>query len=286
MSPAILVHGGAGTVEDERRAACLAGVEVAARAGWEVLAAGGAALDAVEAAVRALEDDPEFNAGYGAVLNRLGNVEVEACIMDDQQRAGAIAAVPWLRHPVTLARKLLDGGEHVILCGGGALLYAREHGIAPDRPDTMIAPRSRLRHERALASGVADTVGAVAIDAHGRLASATSTGGTPEKRPGRVGDSPVPGAGCWATRAGAASATGNGEAILRVGLCRSAIDALAVGSPLEAAQRAIAELVERTGCDAGVILVDARGNLAHHTSTPRMPWAQIAGGVPSSGVEK
>src|SRR4051794_7762259 len=127
--PSIIVHGGAGTVEDERRPACLAGVERAAAAGWQVLDEGGSALDAVERAVRVLEDDPEFNAGYGAVLNRLGTVEVDAGIMDGELRAGAVAAVPWMRHPITLARRLLEAGEHVLLVGGGALLYARELGL-------------------------------------------------------------------------------------------------------------------------------------------------------------
>jgi beta-aspartyl-peptidase (threonine type) len=289
--PAILVHGGAGaptSEDDERREPRVRGVERAARVGWERLAGGGSALDAVEAAVRELEDDPEFNAGYGSVLNRLGIVEVDACIMDGELRAGAVAAVPWMRHPITLARKLLERGDHLLLCGGGAMLYARELGIAADPPDTMISPRSKARHEKAQTAGVGDTVGAVAIDAQGRLASATSTGGTPEKRPGRVGDSPVPGAGCMAdARAGAASATGHGESILRVGMCRSAIEALKVGRTADEAVRfAVDELVSRTGGDAGLILVDARGRIAHHTSTPRMPWAAVVGGEPSSGAER
>jgi beta-aspartyl-peptidase (threonine type) len=287
-TPSILVHGGAGTVEDDRRAVCLAGVERAAEAGWRVLEDGGSALNAAEAAVRAMEDDPEFNAGYGSALNRMGIVEVDACIMDGELRAGAVAALPWMRHPVSLARKLLEGGEHLLLCGGGALLYAREHGFAADPPDSMISPRARARHERAQKEGLADTVGAVAIDASGRLVAATSTGGTPEKRPGRIGDSPVPGAGCFADgRAGAASATGQGESILRTGLCRTAVEALRNGRTAdEAARLAVDELVERTGGEAGLILVDARGRIAHHTSTPRMPWAAIAGGVRSSGVER
>src|SRR5215831_12473432 len=120
IAPSIIVHGGAGVIEDERVGRCVAGVERAARAGWAVLERGGSAVDAVEAAVRDLEDDPEFNAGYGAVLNRLGTVEVDACVMDGELRAGAVAAVPWMRHPVTLARKIMEAGEHVLLVGGGA----------------------------------------------------------------------------------------------------------------------------------------------------------------------
>jgi beta-aspartyl-peptidase (threonine type) len=292
--PALIVHGGAGTVEDERRAGCLEGVERAARAGWTVLERGGSALDAVEAAVRELEANPEFNAGYGSVLNRLGTVEVDACIMDGDLRAGAVAAVPWFRHPITLARKLLDAGEHVLLVGGGALLYAREVGMSGDPPETMIAERSRMRHERDLAAraasrGVGDTVGACAVDRAGRVAAATSTGGTPWKRPGRVGDSPLVGCGNYAdSRAGAASCTGHGESIIRVVMARGAVDRLREGrTPDEAARAAVAELVERTAPsgEGGLILVSPEGAVGHFTSTPRMPWAAIVGGVPSSGAE-
>jgi beta-aspartyl-peptidase (threonine type) len=290
--PALIVHGGAGTVEDERRAACLAGVERAARAGWDALERGGSATDAVEAAVREMEDDPEFNAGYGAVLNRLGTVEVDACIMDGALRAGAVAAVPWFRHPVTLARRLLEAGEHVLLVGGGALLYAREVGMAGDPPESMIAPRSRARHEREAAAragtkGVGDTVGACCVDRDGRVAAATSTGGTPWKRPGRVGDSPLVGCGNYADkRAGAASCTGHGESIIRVVMARAAVDRLRAGATADGAARAaVAELVERTGGEGGLILVARDGSVGHFTSTPRMPWASIVGGRLESGAE-
>jgi beta-aspartyl-peptidase (threonine type) len=297
MRPAIIVHGGAGTIEDERRAACVAGVERAAQAGWAVLEHGGSALDAVEAATRAMEDDPEFNAGYGGVLNRMGILETDACIMDGRLRAGAVGAVPWMRHPVTLARRLLEGGEHVFLVGGGALLYAREQGFPPDPPETMISPRARRRHEEALAAEAArqapkmttpgDTVGAVAVDRDGHVAAATSTGGTSFKRSGRVGDSPLPGCGNYADdQAGAASATGHGESIIRVVMCKGACDRLRVGQhPDEAARAAVKELVERTGGEGGIILVDTQGRVGHFTSTPRMPWAAVVGGERSSGAE-
>ncbi|HWE31578.1 MAG TPA: isoaspartyl peptidase/L-asparaginase, partial [Polyangia bacterium] len=126
MTAAIIVHGGAGDIEDARRARCIAGCEAAAAAGWARFDAGGSALDAVEAAVRALEDDEEFNAGYGAVLSRAGTVEVDACVMTGERAIGAVGAVPWLRHPVTLARRVLEDGEHVLLVGDGALAFARE----------------------------------------------------------------------------------------------------------------------------------------------------------------
>jgi beta-aspartyl-peptidase (threonine type) len=289
--PAIIVHGGAGTVEDERRQSCIAGCEEAARAGWQVLAGGGSALDAVEAAVRVLEDNPEYNAGYGSVLNRLGIVEVDACIMDGQLRAGAVGAVPWMRHPVTLARRLLDRGEHVLLVGGGALLFARELGISPDAPETMVAPRARARFEgeggQSPAAQSGGTVGACAVDGAGRVAAATSTGGISGKRPGRVGDTPLVGGGTFADdEGGAASATGHGEAILRVVMTKGAIDRLRAGASAdEAARAAVAEVERRTGTQVGIILVGRDGSVGHHSATPRMPWAAIAGGRPSSGAE-
>ena len=131
MTAAIIVHGGAGEIEDARRDGCVAGCEAAAAAGWALLDGGGSALDAVEAAVRALEDDPQFNAGFGAVLSRAGTIEVDACVMTGARAIGAVGGVPWLRHPVTLARRVLEDGEHVLLVGDGALAFARELGIEP-----------------------------------------------------------------------------------------------------------------------------------------------------------
>jgi len=294
VTPAIIVHGGAGDIEDARRARCIAGCEAAAAAGWARLDAGGSALDAVEAAVRALEDDAEFNAGYGAVLTRAGTVEVDACVMTAERGApaiGAVAAVPWLRHPVTLARRVLEDGEHVLLAGDGALVFAREHGIAAEPGEALVSPRARARFERHEGEAkkrmrTGDTVGACAIDAAGRVAAATSTGGIPWKRPGRVGDTPLPGAGTWVEAGvGAASATGHGESIIRALMTRVAMERLRAGAtPDEAARAAVAELL-RVGGDGGVILVAADGRIAHHTSTARMPWATIVGGARQSGAE-
>jgi beta-aspartyl-peptidase (threonine type) len=291
VKPAIIVHGGAGDIEDERRDRCVAGCEAAAQAGWARLQAGASALDAVEAAVRALEDDPEFNAGYGAVLTRAATVEVDACVMTGARAIGAVGGVPWLRHPVTLARRVLEDGEHILLVGEGALLFAREHGIEAESPDTLVTPRARNRFERhegetkkRMRTG--DTVGACAIDGDGRVAAATSTGGIPWKRPGRVGDTPLPGAGTWAEDGvGAASATGHGESIIRALMTRFAIDRLReVAGGDGAARAAVAELV-RVGGAGGVILVAADGSVAHHTSTARMPWAAIVDGAATSGAE-
>jgi beta-aspartyl-peptidase (threonine type) len=294
VTPAIIVHGGAGDIEDARRDRCVAGCEAAAAAGWARLEAGDSALDAVEAAVRALEDDPEFNAGYGAVLTRDAVVEVDACVMTGERSIGAVGAVPWLRHPVTLARRVLEDGEHVLLVGEGALAFAREYGIEPESPDTLVTPRARNRFERHEGEArkrmrTGDTVGACAVDRNGRVAAATSTGGIPWKRPGRVGDTPLPGAGTWAeARVGAASATGHGESIIRALMTRVAIDQLrGGGTPDEAARAAVAELV-RVGGAGGVIVVAGDGRdpvIGHHTSTARMPWAAVAGGARTSGAE-
>lgn len=290
MIATIIVHGGTGLVEEDRRVTCIKGCEKAAQIGFAVLVGGRSALDAVEAAVRVLEDDPEFNAGYGSVLNRDGVVEVDACITDGDLRIGAVGAVPWLRHPVTLARRILDRGEHAFLVAHGAVAFAREQGISCEGPETMIAPRAMMRHEHALrlqqVAEIGDTVGACAIDSHGRVAAATSTGGLNFKRPGRVGDSPIAGAGAYASsRVGAVSTTGHGESIMRMQMARSAADRLeATGSLEQAARGAVAELVERTRGEAGVILVDLAGRVGHY-ATRRMPWAAIVAGCPASGID-
>jgi len=209
--------------------------------------------------------------------------------------------VPWLRHPVTLARRVLEDGEHVLLVGEGALVFAREHGITAESAATMVSPRARARFDKHEGQAhkrmrTGDTVGACAVDRDGRVAAATSTGGIPWKRPGRVGDTPLPGAGTLAhAGVGAASATGHGESIIRALMTRVAIERLRAGAtPDEAARAAVAELV-RVGGDGGVIVVGSGGAIGHHTSTARMPWAAIADGgdvdggdgvvVRSSGAE-
>ncbi len=284
----LIVHGGAGKLVEERHAVAHAGCLAAAIAGLRVLAGGGSALDAVQVAVRALEDDPEFNAGVGAVLARDGSVELDASIMDGAGRIGAVAAVPDLRRPVDLARAVLDDGEHVMLAGPAAWTFAAERGFTRGPADELITARARARlaEEHAKRSRPAvegGTVGAVAIDDRGRVAAATSTGGIAYKRPGRVGDTPLPGCGTWADdAAGAASATGDGEAIIKVTLTRRLVDALAAGAaPSSAARTALAELVRKTGGSAGVICVDIHGQLAAEHVSDTMP---VAAGCVVDGV--
>jgi beta-aspartyl-peptidase (threonine type) len=280
---AIVVHGGAGLVTADRHDRLRAGVRAAADTGDAILARGGGALDAVVAAVRVLEDDPEFNAGTGSVLTRDGTVETDAAVMDGATaRVGAVGAVPDLGCAVVLARAVLDAGEHVLLVGEAAWRFAAEVGIARSAAGALVTERQRARWQAKRGGGeLGGTVGAVARDVAGRFAAATSTGGIFGKRCGRVGDSPVPGAGTWADGAVAVSATGDGEAILRVALAH----AIALhGGPLEEAiAAALALLRDRTGGTAGVIAVGVDG-VATGQLSPTMPVAWVDRGMRGDGI--
>jgi beta-aspartyl-peptidase (threonine type) len=279
---AIVVHGGAGAIDPARHDRLRAGVRAAAGAGDAVLAAGGSALDAVVAAVRVLEDDPEFNAGRGSVLTREGTIETDAAVMDGAlQRIGAVGAVPDLGCAIALARAVLDDGEHVMLAGPSAWRFAAEVGIEPAPPGSLQTERQlarwRTEAERPSGERSGGTVGAVARDRAGRFASATSTGGILYKRCGRVGDTPVPGAGTWADAHAAVSATGDGEAILRVALARGIAARIAAGDRVrDAAIAGLRELHRITAGSAGVIAVDRAGIVAIQLS-PTMPCAWIDG---------
>jgi L-asparaginase / beta-aspartyl-peptidase len=290
MSSTILVHGGAGPVTPDRHDRVRAGVRAAAAVGHAILDAGGSALDAVVAAVRVLEDDPEFNAGTGSALTLDGTVETDASVMDGAtQRAGAVAAVPDLGNAIALARAVLEAGEHVILAGPAAWRFASEVGIAPAPVGSLVTARARQRLGEALARRTAraegtdglepgqrgGTVGAVARDRAGRFAAATSTGGTPGKRAGRIGDSPIPGAGTWADGGCAISATGDGEAIVRVALAHEIASRVGRGGELgEAVRGALLHLRAVTGGAAGAIAIDRRGRIALQL-TPAMPVAWL-----------
>jgi beta-aspartyl-peptidase (threonine type) len=261
---AIIVHGGAGEVASERYDRLRAGVRAAAEAGDAVLLAGGSALDAVIAAVRVLEDDPEFNAGTGSALTLDGTVETDAAVMDGAtQRVGAVGAVPDLGTPIALARAVLDAGQHVLLAGPAAWRFAAEVGIAPAPAGALVTERARARLADVIAGrsrSTGGTVGAVARDRAGRFAAATSTGGIAGKRSGRIGDSPIAGAGTWADGRCALSATGDGEAIMRVALSRDIAMRIAAGLDLRRAiAEALRDLRSITGGSAGVIGVDSRG---------------------------
>jgi beta-aspartyl-peptidase (threonine type) len=266
---AIAVHGGAGRESPDGRAPRRAGLERAAAAGWAVLDRGGAALDAAVEAVAVLEDDPHFNAGLGSVLTEEGLVEMDASVMTgDTLGAGAVGAVSGVRNPVRVARAVLAEGREVLLVGDAAVALAARAGLALCDPGALVTEDARRRwRAREAASG--GTVGAVATDARGTVGAATSTGGVAGKRRGRVGDSAVIGAGTYADdRLGAGSATGPGEAIIRICLVRAALDAVGAGlDPAWVAQHALADLERRLGAAAGLILIDRAGRvgIAHTT---------------------
>jgi beta-aspartyl-peptidase (threonine type) len=269
--PALIVHGGAGADPAEGPDELRLGIREAVIQGWRVLAEDGTALDAVEAAVRSMEAHPRFNAGRGAVLTRDGRVELDASIMEgDGLRSGAVGAVSRIAHPVTLARRILEDGHHVLLVGEGALAFAREQGLPECDPSELITER-QLARWKAAAGG--STVGAVALDRRGTIAAATSTGGIAGKPPGRVGDSALIGCGTYAesTLAGV-SCTGNGEAIIRVVLARRTLELLkVVENPAHAAEAATDVLTEEGRGGGGLILLDWRGRTACAHSTPFMP---------------
>ena len=290
---ALAVHGGAGTIErskmtPEREREYRAGIENALRAGREILDPGGSSLDAVEAAVRVLEDDPHFNAGKGSVFTSAGTNEMDAAIMDGKTlSAGAVASVEHVRNPIVLARAVMEKSKHVMMVGSGAEEFAKRNGIElVDAKYFFTQHRweelQKKKAEQAGADGrkkfiISDadchgTVGAVARDSQGNLAAATSTGGTANKLPGRVGDSPVIGAGIYANNAtGAVSCTGDGEFFIRAAVAHqiSALMELRAMSLSEAAEHALAD-AQKLGGTGGLIAVDKNGNVALPFNTSGM----------------
>ena len=251
-------------------------------AGWRILQRAGSALDAVEAAVVVLEDNPLFNAGTGSTLNSLGEVEMDAAIMaGDGLRAGAVAAVTGIKNPIGLARRVLEDGRHVLIAGDGAVLFARGIGFPECAPASLKVASEKQRWD-----SKHGTVGCVAFDQNGKLAAATSTGGVFNKLPGRVGDSPLIGCGTYANKVGAVSCTGYGEAIIRVTMAREAVQLLQNGSePSEASGLALANLAELTGSSAGLILIDSHGRVGYARNTTHMPVSYVtAGSDPKTAV--
>ena len=284
--PVIVVHGGAGTIGDDVVDAYADGVRVAATLGWDVLERGGTALDAVEAAVVSMENSGVFDAGCGSVLNRDGRVQLDAMIMDGASlAAGGVAAVETVRNPISVARAVMEQSSEVYLVGDGADRFAAQRGFTPVPNEALICERERQRFELARAAaksgdailegGRHGTVGAVALDHAGNVAAATSTGGTPFKPTGRVGDSSVIGSGGYADNAlAAASCTGEGEAILRLVLGKWAVDRVGEGrAPQEAADAAVELLGERTRAHGGLIILDRTGLHGVAFNAARMAWA-------------
>jgi beta-aspartyl-peptidase (threonine type) len=267
--PGLIVHGGAGPVPEAERALRQAAVERARDAAWSEI--GDGALAAVVAAVRLMEDEPFLNAGIGACLNADGVVELDAGVMVGADlRAGGVAGLKDVRHPIDLAVAIMLDGRHVLLAGDGASRFAREHEIEMADPAIFITDRKRQE----LLHG-ADTVGAVARDADGRFAVAVSTGGINGKLPGRIGDSPIPGAGFYADdRFGAVCGTGHGEAFIRLGLARLMMVELQHGMDAATVARgAVAWLAKALRSTGGVIVIAREGAPTTSFNTPAMPVA-------------
>ncbi len=266
VAPVIVVHAGAGPVSpepllrDEARAALV----TALARGRRALEQGGAALDAVQDAVAYMEDEVEFfNAGRGSVLCADGTVEMSAAVMRGADReAGAVAVVTRTRSPVAAARTVLERADHVLLVGAAADAFAAEHGVAQCEPDYFVTERQRDRLAQRGSDFARGTVGAVCLDASGELAAATSTGGRRGQAPGRVGDTPVIGAGTWANAGVAVSCTGDGEAFIRAGAAHQLAARVRSGEPLAAAAQATLEDVRAVGGTGGLIAVNARGRVA------------------------
>ncbi len=280
---AVLVHGGAGKIDRAEWDVRLEGVTRAAESAWMLLRKKADALTAAIEAVRILEDDPVFNAGTGSALNREGFAELDAAVMDGGSLSfGGVAAVRDVRNPVMLAREVMYS-EHVLLVGEGASRFARERGIPACDPRELITERQLARWmeaRRHKKSGKTGTVGAVALDARGGLAAATSTGGMLDKRVGRVGDAPLPGAGTYAAAGlGAASATGHGEYFARTLAAYRAVAALYELTPDEAVKKSL-DAVAGLGGSGGLIMIDAEGRLAWEHTSPQMSvaWRTGSGG--------
>ena len=287
-NPILVVHGGAWAIPDDMVEAHLNGVRNAASAGWRALELGGSALDAVEEAIVVMEDDETFDAGRGSFLNRDGKVQLDAFIMDGETlRGGGVGCVEHLRNPVRAARQILSNSPHVYFVAEGAERFAAEHGIELCKNEDLIIPREveRLRAYQAQQSTHGndlfapeishDTVGAIALDRNGNIAASTSTGGTLNKDPGRLGDSSLIGCGCYADNASAAaSTTGWGEPIMKLVLAKWAADRVSAGNlPEWVAKEAMNYLKQRLNGHGGIIVLDAKGRYGIAHNTPRMAWA-------------
>ncbi|MBV9609449.1 MAG: isoaspartyl peptidase/L-asparaginase [Acidobacteria bacterium] len=297
-NPVLLIHGGAWSIPDDMVQAHLLGVHAAIAEGWRVLERGGKALDAIQAAIVSMEEDETFDAGRGSFLTSDGRVQLDALMMDGATlRSGGVGCVERIRNPIRAARKVLDESPHVYLVAEGAERFAQQHGIELCRNEDLIIEREveRLRQaQEAAAAGAPaeffaehDTVGAVALDANGNLAAATSTGGTLNKTPGRVGDSSLIGCGCYADNdSGAVSTTGWGEPIMKLVLGKWAVDRVQEGvPPQQAAIMAIEKLQSRLNGHGGIILLDAQGRYGVAHNTARMAWAVKTKTESRSGID-
>jgi beta-aspartyl-peptidase (threonine type) len=284
----LIVHGGAWDIPPDAHDAHLSGVENAVRKGFELLREGVNAVETVLAVVQELEEDPTFDAGCGSFLNRAGEVEMDAIIMDGSDLSvGAVAAIQYVAHPVLAADLVRRYSEHVLLVGSGATHFAHRHGLPVCPVENLLVGRELERYQELkskqdfktrnffdFSAPGRDTVGAVACDAEGNIAVATSTGGTPNKLPGRVGDTPLVGAGAYAdNKMGGASSTGWGESIIKVLLAKTGVDMMGEVGVQKAARRAVKTLQTKVGGLGGIICINREGQMAYAYNTPFMARA-------------
>jgi len=291
----LIIHGGAGPIKKGEYPRYQEGVESVLRAVSPALAEGASAVDAVERAVMLLEEHPQFNAGIGSALREDGSVRMDASIMDGSRFiCGAVGCVRNLLHPVCLARRVMEATPHILLVGEEANAFARAQGFEEVPEERLITARRRERWKKEKARRMSarrmdrrqgastGTVGAVALDREGKLAAATSTGGSSFSHSARVGDTAIIGAGTFADEIAAVSATGLGEPMIKVNLCRSCAVLIRDGlAPQQAAEKALALLAKRTGHSAGLIVIDAQGRIGVAYNTKRMAYGRFA---PSEGI--
>jgi beta-aspartyl-peptidase (threonine type) len=281
-TPSLILHGGAGAIPDHEVQDYINGCRIAAQKGWELLQKGKSALDVVEAVVRILEDDPVYDAGRGSHLTSSGEVEMDAIIMDGEAlNMGSVANIKHIRNPISLARLVMEKSPHNMIIGAGAESFALTQGMPLCANEELIVEHERENWLKSLQTKFKieshGTVGAVARDINGHIASATSTGGTSNKLPGRVGDSPLVGSGAYCDdRAGGSSATGHGESLMKIVISKSACDLMESGHTAQAAADAVIQrLKDRVSGTGGVILIDKEGRTGFAFNTPRMARAWV-----------
>ncbi|XP_077289327.1 putative isoaspartyl peptidase/L-asparaginase GA20639 isoform X1 [Arctopsyche grandis] len=303
VEPVIIVHGGAGDIPENRVPAKIKGVKLAASLGYKCLNSGGSILDAIEVAVRSMEDDEAFNAGYGSVLNLDAAVEMEASMQRGSDlQAGCVTLIRDIRHPISIARRVLEKTPHAMLGGDGARSFAISEGFETVPPSSLVTDaalqaledflngggggRIEIGHKKDMGDGVG-TVGAVAIDSEGRIAVATSTGGMTGKYVGRIGDTPQIGSGTYADdKIGGVSTTGHGETILKVCLAHSIIIGMEKGlSPQEATTQAIDAMTNRLTETAGAITLSNKGDIGMYFSSKMMAWCYVKAGKIHYGIK-
>ncbi|GMI58077.1 hypothetical protein ScalyP_jg6017 [Parmales sp. scaly parma] len=299
---AIMVHGGAYNIPDEIKDEAELGCRKAAYKGYVILNAGGSAMDAVEHAVNELENNPVFDAGFGSVLTRDEQVEMDAIIMNgDDLSCGSVACVTSVKHPISLARKVMEETQHTLIVGKGADAFSKEMGMPQVTVDDLVTDIARAEFEKFKGYGSVvdnvfntnvvqhghDTVGCVAIDEAGNIVAGTSTGGITNKLPGRVGDSPIIGSGCYSDKSiGGISTTGHGESIVKVVLAKSILDYMKITegtqfSPADCIRDNLDTMEEKVGGCGGVICITKNGECIRDYNTPRMCYAEISQSMPT-----